>query len=46
MANSSFMWWCVWLSDAKNVIAPSKWFGPEGPTPYDDIFEESWERIE
>ena len=46
MANSSFIWWCVWLSDAKNVIAPSKWFGPEGPTPYDDIFEESWERIE
>jgi hypothetical protein len=46
MANSTFMWWCVWLSDAKNVIAPSKWFGPYGPAPYDDIFEESWERIE
>jgi hypothetical protein len=46
MANSTFIWWCVWLSDAKNVMVPSKWFGPEGPTPYDDIFEESWERIE
>jgi hypothetical protein len=46
MANSTFIWWCVWLSDAKNVMVPSKWFGPEGPTPYDDIFEENWERIE
>lgn len=46
MANSTFMWWCVWLSDAKNVLAPSKWFGPYGPAPYDDIFEENWERIE
>lgn len=46
MANSTFIWWCVWLSDAKNVMVPSKWFGPEGPMPYDDIFEESWERIE
>ena len=46
MANSTFIWWCVWLSDAKNVMAPSKWFGPEGPAPYDDIFEENWERIE
>ena len=46
MANSTFIWWCVWLSDAKNVIVPSKWFGPKGPTPYDDIFEANWERIE
>jgi len=46
MANSTFIWWCVWLSDAKNVMVPSKWFGPSGPTPYDDIFEASWERIE
>jgi hypothetical protein len=46
MANSTFIWWCVWLSNAKNVMVPSKWFGPNGPAPYDDIFEESWERIE
>jgi len=46
MANSTFIWWCVWLSDAKNVMVPSKWYGPEGPTQYDDIFETNWERIE
>ena len=46
MANSTFIWWCVWMADAKHVIAPSKWFGPEGPYPYDDIFEDGWELIE
>ena len=45
MSNSTFIWWCVWLSSAKNVMAPSKWFGPAGPAHYDDIYEESWERI-
>ena len=41
MANSSFIWWIVWLSNAKYVIAPSKWFGPAGP-PCDDIYEDHW----
>lgn len=45
MSNSTFIWWCVWLSNAKNVIAPSKWFGPEGPQQYQDIYEPSWVRI-
>jgi len=46
MSNSTFIWWCVWLSDyTKYVIAPSKWFGPKGPQDYEDIYEESWERI-
>jgi len=45
MANSTFIWWCVWMSTAKHVIAPSKWFGPEGPYPYHDIFEDGWELI-
>ena len=45
MANSTFIWWCVYLADAKQVIAPSKWFGPAGPHPYDDIYEAHWERI-
>ena len=44
MANSTFIWWVVWLSNAKNVIAPSKWFGPCGP-PYEDIYEDNWIRI-
>ena len=45
MANSTFIWWVVWLSNATNVIAPSKWFGPQGPAYYEDIYEPSWIRI-
>ena len=45
MSNSTFIWWCAWMADAKHVIAPSKWFGPTGPHPYDDIYEDHWERI-
>lgn len=45
MANSTFIWWVVWLSNSKNVIAPSKWFGPKGPQKYEDIYEDSWIRI-
>jgi hypothetical protein len=45
MSNSTFIWWCVWLSSAKNVLVPSRWFGPAGPAYYEDIYEESWERI-
>ena len=45
MSNSTFIWWCVWLADAHNVIVPAKWFGPNGPSVYEDIYEETWERI-
>jgi len=45
MSNSTFIWWCVWLSSAQNVIVPSKWFGPAGPKEYEDIYEPTWERI-
>jgi hypothetical protein len=45
MSNSTFIWWCTWMANAKHVIAPSKWFGPAGPHPYDDIYEDHWERI-
>lgn len=46
MSNSTFIWWCVWLSNAKHVITPNKWFGPGGPSEYEDIYEPSWIRIE
>jgi hypothetical protein len=45
MSNSTFIWWCTWMADARHVIAPSKWFGPAGPHSYDDIYEDHWERI-
>ena len=45
MSNSTFIWWIVWLANAKNVIVPSKWFGPSGPKDYNDIYEDNWERI-
>ena len=45
MSNSTFIWWVVWLSNSKNVIAPSKWFGPAGPKNHEDIYVPSWEII-
>jgi hypothetical protein len=45
MSNSTFIWWCAWMADARHVIAPSKWFGPAGPHSYDDIYEDHLERI-
>jgi hypothetical protein len=43
IANSSFSWWAAWLNQnkQKKIIAPSKWFGPEGPG-YRDIIPEEW----
>jgi hypothetical protein len=45
IANSTFSWWAVWLSNSERVIAPSKWFGPWGPQSYKDIYEPGWELI-
>lgn len=45
LSNSTFIWWVTWLADSKYVIAPSRWFGPSGPSEYEDIYEDSWIRI-
>lgn len=45
MSNSTFIWWCVYIADAKKVIVPAKWFGPSGPAHYEDIYEEEWIRM-
>jgi hypothetical protein len=46
ISNSTYIWWCVYLSNnVKNVIAPSKWFGPDGPSYYNDIYENNWIKL-
>jgi hypothetical protein len=45
LANSSFSWWSAWLANAKHCIVPKHWFGPKGPSYYEDIYEEHWQKI-
>jgi hypothetical protein len=47
IANSSFSWWAAWLNPStdKVVIAPTKWFGPRGPSDLQDLVPPNWERI-
>lgn len=45
MSNSTFIWWIVWLADAKKVWVPARWFGPRGPSVHEDLYEPEWERI-
>jgi hypothetical protein len=47
ISNSSFSWWASFLNKNKNkkIIAPSIWFGDEGPKNYLDVYESYWEVI-
>lgn len=45
LSNSTFIWWCAWLSSARRVIAPERWFGPAGPSSWSDIYESEWKQV-
>lgn len=47
MSCSSFSWWGSFLNQNENqkVYVPNKWFGPNGPQPYFNIYESNWEQI-
>jgi hypothetical protein len=48
IANSSFSWWAANLASLHKkprVIAPAQWFGPAGPTRYEDVYDPSWEKV-
>lgn len=47
ISNSTFSWWGAYLNNKENkkVYVPSLWFGPKGPNPHFNIFEDEWEKI-
>ena len=46
IANSTFSWWGAWLSNSKQVIAPTKWFGPNNKhLNTKDLILDSWIKI-
>ena len=47
MSNSTFSWWGTFLNKNinKKIVAPSTWFGPDGPNSK-DIYEPYWNLVD
>lgn len=45
ISNSSFSWWGAVLGNFRGVVAPSVWFGPEGPARWDTVYIHGWSVI-
>jgi hypothetical protein len=48
ISNSTFSWWGSFLNknQKKIVIAPSIWFGENGPINYKDLYEDNWKIVD
>ena len=46
LSNSTFIWWCAWMAlSPTHCIVPAKWFGPEGLSEWEDVYEPGWVRL-
>jgi hypothetical protein len=47
MSNSTFSWWGAFLNqlDSPEIYIPNHWFGPKGEQNINDLYEESWIKI-
>lgn len=47
ISNSSFSWWGAYLSrnNKKMVVAPETWYGPDGPSDWEEIYCNEWTKL-